>query len=67
MSVTIDETRAKEMAGPDAVAIASIDRDTGAAEVLTIVGRSDGGCEPEGEENAVDRELGPSIPRKEMC
>lgn len=67
MNITIDKARAEELAGPDTVAIALVDSDTGMAEVWAVVGRCDGGCQPESEENAIDCELSPSAPGKEMC
>jgi hypothetical protein len=37
MNITVDKARAEERTSPDTVAIASVDRDTGGAKILTIV------------------------------
>ena len=66
MTVAIEETGAKEVASPDTVAITAVDGDADAAEVWTVVGRSDGGCKPESEEKGVDCKLRPSVPGKQM-
>jgi hypothetical protein len=66
MSIAADKARAEERTSPDTVAIASVNRNTGGAKVLTIVGRCDCSYQPEGEQHAVDYKLGPSIPGKEM-
>jgi hypothetical protein len=67
MNITVRKARAEERASPDTVAFAGVDRETGGAEVWTVVGRGDGSREPESEEGAVDCELSPSVPGKEMC
>jgi hypothetical protein len=67
MNVAIGKARAEEGARPDAVAVAFIDRDTGAAKIWAIVRRCDSGHEPENQEKGIDCELCPSIPGKEMC
>jgi hypothetical protein len=66
MGITIGKARAEERASPDGVAMTSVDRDTGTAKIWTVVGRCGRCCEPKSEENAIDCELGPSIPGKEM-
>jgi hypothetical protein len=66
MNITVDKARAEERTSPDTVAIASVNRDTGGAKILTIVGRCDCSYQPEDEQHAVDCKLGPSIPGKEI-
>jgi hypothetical protein len=66
MNITGDKARAEERTGPDIVASASVNRDTGGAKIPTIVGRCGCSYQPEDEQHAVDCKLGPSIPGKEM-